>query len=171
MKKRTILTALVAGTLLSGVALSTAIAGPGFGPCGCGNCDGPDSATMQQRMENRMERHLAKMTTVLELTDSQQTQIKDILAAQQEKRQAERQERYETREQMQELKASTDFNEAEFRALAKERAEKRIDMQVERMKTRQQIFALLTPEQQEKAEVFFQAMGKRGHGHGHGMRH
>lgn len=171
MKKRTLLTALLTGTLLSGAVLSTAMAGHGFGPGGCGNCDEADIATMQQRMENRMERHLQKMTTVLELTDSQQAKVKELLTAQRQKHLAERQERFEDREQMHELKSAADFDETQFRTLAKKRAEERIDRQVEQMKTRQQIFALLTPEQQEKAEIFFQAMEKRGPGHGPGMRH
>jgi Spy/CpxP family protein refolding chaperone len=71
---------------------------------------------------------------------------------------------------MLELNSTAPFDEATFRARAEKRAAERIDMQVERMKTRQRIFALLTPEQQEKAEIVFQNMGKRGPGHGPGMR-
>jgi Spy/CpxP family protein refolding chaperone len=122
-------------------------------------------------MAERMEQHLTKMTTVLDLTATQQEQIKEILAERKQQQQAQRELRQEDHQQMQELKSAAKFDEAAFRALAEKRAEKRIDMQVERMKTKQQIVALLTPEQQEKAEVLFQTMGERGPGHGHGMMH
>ena len=161
MKTKTLWTALVTGTLFTGIALSPAIAGHGFG-----KCDEADSERHQQRMEDRLEHRLDKMTTVLELTETQQKQIGEIMSAQQKMHKAQFQEGCSERQQMQELKTSATFDEAAFRAQAEKRAAKRIDMQVERMKTRQQIFALLTPEQQEKAEIIFQDMDKRGPGHG-----
>lgn len=166
MNKKTMFTALLTGTLLTGIALSPAIAGRGFG-----NCDEPDSEQRQERMAERMKHRLEKMSTVLELTEVQQAQIKEIIAGQQENHKDQFQQRCEDRKQLQELKTAATFDEAAFRTRAEKQAAKRIDRQVERMKTKQQIFALLTSEQQEKAEIFFQAMDKRGPGHGHGMKH
>jgi protein CpxP len=161
MKNRTLVTALLAGTLLSGIALSPAVAGRGFG-----NCDQADNPRHQQRMEQRLE----QMTTLLGLTATQQQQIGAIMAEQRTQHQDRFRQRREQQRHMPELDSAAPFDEAAFRARAEKRAAERIDMQVERMKTRQRIFALLTPEQQEKAEIVFQNMGKRGPGHGPGMR-
>lgn len=166
MKKKTMFTALITGALLSGIALSPAIAGRGFG-----NCDGPDSEQRQERMAERMEHRLEKMSTVLDLTEVQQGQIKELLAKKQASHKDQFQQRSEDRKQMQALKTAANFDEAAFRAAAEKRAAQRIDMQVEKMKTKQQIFALLTSEQQEKANILFASMDKRGPGHGHGMKH
>lgn len=166
MKTKKIMTILLSGTLLTSLALTPVFAG--YGP---GRCDDIDDNSRQERMADRMEQHLAKMTTVLELTDVQQTQVRDILESKKEQRQAQFKQRCKNHDQMQELKSADEFDEIAFRAMAEKRSAERIDMQVERMKTKQQILALLTAEQQEKADVFFQAMGKRGSRHGHGMKH
>lgn len=158
MRKRTRLTILLTAILLTGISFTTAMAG--FGP---GNCNGE---TRQERLENRMEQHLARMTTMLELTGSQQAQIKQILTTQQKQRMEQREQRWDERGEMRKMKSATAFDEASFRAMAEKRAAERIDRQVERMKTRQDILALLTPEQKEKAEVFFTAMDRPGPGHG-----
>jgi len=166
MKKKTMFTALTTGILLTGIAFSPAIAGRGFD-----NCDGPDSEQRQERMAERMEQRLEKMSTVLDLTEVQQGQIKELLAEKQTNHKDQFQKRCGDRKQMQSLKTAANFDETAFRAAAGKRAAQRIDMQVEKMKTKQQIFALLTSEQQEKAEIIFESMDKRGPGHGHGMKH
>lgn len=166
MNKKLLPTVLAGAVLIGTLALSNAFAGPGYG-----KCDELDSSARQEKMAERMDRHLAKMTTVLELNETQQTQIKEILANKQEARQDQVEQRCEDRQQMQKLKSAATFDETAFRALAEKHAAQRIDRQVEKMKTKQQIFALLTAEQQEKADVLFQAMGKRGSGHGRGMHH
>lgn len=166
MNKKLLPTILVGTALISTFAFSSAIAGPGFG-----NCDEVDSSAHQEKRAERMDRHLSKMTTVLELTDAQQTQIREILTDKQAARQGQFKQRCEDRKQMHELKSASTFDEAAFRSMAEKQAAKRVDRQVEKMKTKQQIFALLTAEQQEKAEVLFQAMDKRGPGRGHGMKH
>lgn len=166
MKKQTILTLLMTGTLITGLALSPAIASRGFN-----NCDETDRARHQEKMAERMEHKVEKMTTVLDLTDAQQTQIKELIAEKQKSHVNQFQQRCDDRMQMKKVKSAATFDEAAFRAQAQKQADKRIDMQVERMKTKQQIFALLSTEQQEKAEILFQEMDKRGPGHGHGMKH
>ena len=160
-----IMTVLLTGALITGVALSPALASKGFK-----DCNRNDSSFHQEKRAERMEYRLEKMTTMLDLTATQQGQIKEILADKMDDRQDMRQQRCEDREQMQKIKTAATFDEAAFRAQAEKRAAKRIDMQVERMQTKQKIFALLTAEQQEKAEILFQTMGKRGHGHERGMK-
>ncbi|PLX88059.1 MAG: hypothetical protein C0619_13560 [Desulfuromonas sp.] len=166
MKKNKLLTILTTSTLLTGLALSPAIAG--FGP---GRCNDSDSNARQEKRAERMEHHLTKMVTVLDLTEAQQTQIRGILENRKEQHQDLFQQRRADREQMRELKSASTFDEAAFRVMAEKRAAQRIDMQVEKMKTKQQIFALLTADQQAKADIFFESMDRRGPGHGHGMRH
>jgi Spy/CpxP family protein refolding chaperone len=166
MQRKKITAILISSALLAGLALTPALAG--YGP---GHCDGADDSTRQQRMSERMEQHLSKMTAILDLTEVQQAQIRDILENKQKQHQALSQQRCADREQRQEMKSAGTFDEAEFRAMAGKKAAQRIDMQVEKMKTKQQIFALLTTEQQEKAEIIFQSMDRHGPGHGRGMRH
>lgn len=55
---------------------------------------------------------------------------------------------------------AADFNEAEFRAKALEQAQQRIDRMVEHAKLKQQIYQLLTPEQQEKVDQLSALQGK-----------
>ncbi|HKJ04714.1 MAG TPA: Spy/CpxP family protein refolding chaperone [Geopsychrobacteraceae bacterium] len=164
MSKTAVVAALITGTLLTGIAISPAIAGRGYG-----NCDGPDNTRHQERQAERSEHRLENMTKVLELTDVQQSQIKTIFAGVQEKQKDQYQQRSNQRKQLQDLKSAATFDEDAFRAQAEKMAAHKIDMQVERMKTRQQILALLTTEQQEKAAIMFQS--KKNCGPGHGMKY
>jgi len=147
---------LLAITLL----LFTATLSMAFGGPKLRNCNNAENR--QEMRTERMEQRLSHMTTALELTESQQTQIRAILTAQQALHEEQRAEECRQQEPQ---KTLTDFDEAEFRA----HAQLRIERQIQRIKTEQKIFALLTTEQQEKAEIFFHRSGKRGAGH-HGKR-
>ncbi|MDT8420140.1 MAG: Spy/CpxP family protein refolding chaperone [Desulfuromonadales bacterium] len=166
MNKNKLLTILITSTLMTGLAFSPAIAG--FGP---GRCSDSDSNARQEKRAERMEQHLAQMATALDLTEAQQTRIRAILENKKEQHQDMFEQRRADRQQMREFKSASSFDEAAFRVMAEKRAAQRIDMQVERMKTKQQIFALLSADQQAKADIFFASMDRRGPDHGHGMRH
>lgn len=165
MKRKLLMTILTGGALIGSLTLSNAVAGPWFG-----DCDSSDHMARQERMSERMDRHLDRMTILLDLNTTQQEQIRKILSAKQERHREQFQEHRDERKQMRKMDSAVAFDEAAFRALAEKRAARRIDRQVEQMKTRKRILALLTPEQQKKAEILFQAMGAHGHGHGPGMR-
>jgi protein CpxP len=75
-----------------------------------------------------------------------------------------------SRKTLREYKQGNNFDESEFRAIAQKHADLKTEMMVQQAKTKQQIFAVLTPEQRQKAEKL---RGMRGEGlfgkHG-GMR-
>jgi protein CpxP len=112
--------------------------------------------------EGWMLRH---MTRELNLTEAQQTQIKGILAAEKSKIQPLTKQLHDNR-----LAASNnvtaDFNEAQVRAQANQQAQIMSDLLVERARTRSQIYAVLTPEQQAKAQQLMQQRQQRRQQHG-----
>ncbi len=112
----------------------------------------------------RQGHRLAMMTTLLDLSADQQQQIAQLFSATGDAHTKAREEMRSTGEALNELKHAQPFDEAAFRNLAKQQADKRIDNMVERSKTRQQVFEILTPEQQEKAEELRGLMGKKGKG-------
>lgn len=163
MKKRVLLPALLIGTLLTG---SIALAGPGFGS---GNCDrsghGKNRGAMSyEQHEDRMEQRLEKMSTILDLTDDQEDKIEALFNQQWQNNQSRRTAMQASRDEMHEAMNSTDFNEVDFRAKAAKHSELKTEKMVERAKMKQQLYAILTPEQQEKAEKLHLGMG-RGKGH------
>lgn len=168
MKKRIAIPALVVGTLLSG---SLVLAGPGgYGRGDCGNYGFGHAEMTTERHEERVERKLAMMSTVLELTDAQKSQIETLFNQQHEKNLALREQMQASREEMREAKHASTFDEADFRAKAARRAELKTEMMVQKAKLRQQVYELLSPEQQEKADSLGGMLG-RGHGKGrHGGR-
>ncbi len=171
MKKRTLLPAMVIATLLTA---SMALASPGFGGQfgpGCdGGCNGRGQGPMSyEQHEERSAHRLEMMAAVLDLTADQQAQIKNLLDQQWQNRQADRDEMQAAREAMQAARLATPFDEADFRAKAAKQAELRTERMVERAKLQQQINAILTPEQQAKAETLGGMMGGFGKGRGMGM--
>jgi protein CpxP len=179
MKKRVLIPALIIGTLLTG---SLALAGPGFGGgnCGGGNCGGYSDggcngkragkgAMSFEQHEERVERRLQMMSAVLELTEDQQAQIEGLLNQRWQDNQQRREEMQASREAMRELRSADTFNESEFRTAIAKHNELKTEMMVDRAKMQQELYALLTPEQQEKAETLRGVMGGKGKGR-HGGR-
>ena len=169
MKKRALIPALVIGTLLT---TSLAFAGPGFGGKfgrGCdGDCYGRGQGPMSyEQHEERMGHRLEMMAAVLDLSADQQAQIKDLLDQQWQDRQADRDEMLAVRDAMRAARLADPFDEADFRAKAAKQAELRTERMIERTKLQQEIKAVLTPEQQAKADTLG---GMMGGGFGHGMR-
>lgn len=98
MKKRNM---IVLGGAILGVALLASLA---------------IAQTKQGLRQARFDRHLAFMTTALDLTDAQVEQIKQIHAAEQPKYQAFRQNMKGAATDMQALIATDNFDEAKVRA-------------------------------------------------------
>lgn len=106
----------------------------------------------------------ARMARKLDLTETQQEQVKAILESERERVAPLRKQLAETREKIRQATLAEPFDEAAVRALAASQNEARVELAVSRAKARSRIHALLTPEQRERAEKF----GPRGEGrHGH----
>jgi protein CpxP len=165
MKKRILIPFLTLSALLAG---SLALAGPGgYGKGGGCNGHGPGAMDSGQH-EERVEQKLEIMTTVLELTEEQQTGIKSLIEQRHQEKQQLREQMRASRDAMREARNAVPFNEADFRAKVAAHADLKADMMVEHVKLKQQIHALLTPEQQKKADTLGGMMGGHGKGRKHG---
>ena len=172
MKKRVLIPTLLIGALLTS---SFAFAGFGFGggSCGSGGCDGYNErgcngrgqgAASYEQHQLRADRKIEMMSTVLDLSASQQEQLEALFEKQWQGNETLREKMQTVRDEMREARFAKPFNEADFRAKAAKQAEMKTDMLVEREKMRQEVYAILTPEQQEKAEKLGGLMGGRGKG-------
>jgi protein CpxP len=169
MKKAPIIFTLLIGILLFS---GTAFAWPG----GHGNkcCDdnyGNRTAGMtyeqhEERMKNRME----KMGIILDLTEQQKNQLKDLFAKKWQERQPLRAKLQESRDELHKYKFGEKFNEAEFRIKAQKHAELKTEMMVNHAKIKQLICTILTPEQRQKAEKLRNLQGEGFYGKHRGDR-
>ncbi len=167
MKKQVLIPALLIGTILTA---SVAMAAPGMGKFrnGNGDCSGQGRSAMTfEQHEERVELRLDKMAAVLDLTDAQQAQIKELLNQNWQQRQTEREGMQSARDGMRAARTAEVFDEADFRAKVGKMNELKTERMVEQAKQKAEIFALLTPEQQQKAETLHGLMGGAGGGKGH----
>jgi periplasmic protein CpxP/Spy len=104
-----------------------------------------------------MLKHMAKE---LNLTDAQQTQIKGIMADGKSRTMPLMQQ---LRQNKQAENANIDgtFNENQARAFAAKQAQIMADLMVEKQRTRSQVYAVLTPEQRQKAQKLMQERQQR----------
>jgi len=165
MKKRILVPVLILATLVTG---SLSFAGPGgCGSCGvggsCGSKGQGQGAMNDERHEERMDKRMEMMSTVLDLTEAQKTQLEALLAKQWQDTQPLREKMRASREALREIKSADTFNEAEFLAKAIKQAELKTEMMSAKAKIKQQVYALLSPEQQGKADKLAD-MGRRGKG-------
>ena len=165
MKKQIIIPALLIGALISGGATLATARSWGDGP---GNCGGKGQAMSAEDHEERLEQRLEMMSEILDLSEDQATQVEALLKAQYEQKSAQRQQMRAGQQALRDKMQSNNFNETEFRSLAGQQAQLKTDMLVERAKTKQQIFAILTAEQQTKADKLMAMRGQKRHG-GHGL--
>ncbi|MCK5826746.1 MAG: Spy/CpxP family protein refolding chaperone [Desulfuromusa sp.] len=175
MKKTVMIPTLLLSVLL---VAGTAFAWPGgHGKKSCDGSYGQRGQGMtQEQHQERMGKRLEKMGVVLDLTDQQQKQLKGLLDQQWQNRQSMRTKMQASQEDLRADRQGQEFNEAEFRAKAQKHADLQTEMMVQRVKTRQQVLAVLTPEQQQKAEKlrgmggdgFFDKHGENRHGEGYG---
>ncbi len=177
MKKSTLIPALLIGLLLSSGTAFAWSGGQGKRHCG-DSCDRSGQNITQERHEERIETRLEKMAVILDLTEKQKDQLEDLHEKQLQNHQAMRAEMQASRESLRDYKQSNEFNESEFRALAQKHADLKTEMMVQHAQSRQQILAVLTPEQQQKAEQLRDMCGEGFHGkhggdrdcEGHGKR-
>src|SRR5690348_15604860 len=98
---------------------------------------------------------LRHMTKELNLTTDQQNQIKSIMQGERTKTRPLMQQMRQN-EQQQNAAINGNFDEAQARAFANKQAQIMSDLIVEKQRTRSQIYAVLTPEQREKAQQLMQ---------------
>ena len=98
---------------------------------------------------------LGRMSKELNLTADQQTQIKSIMQTERSKTQPLKQQMRQN-EQAQNATINGNFDEAQARAFAQKQTQIMNDLIVEKQRTKSQIYALLTPEQRQKAQQLMQ---------------
>ena len=164
-----VLSVLLVGLLLS---FGTAFASPG----GYGKRNFDDSCNRKgqgmtfEQHEDRMENRLEKMAVILDLTDQQKEQLENLFEKKWQDHQAMRAEMQASRDDLRAYKQGKEFNEADFRAKAQKHADLKTEMMVQHAKAKQQAFAILTPEQQQKAEKLRGMHGEGFFGERHGNR-
>jgi Spy/CpxP family protein refolding chaperone len=104
-----------------------------------------------------MLKHMAKQ---LNLTDAQQAQIRTIMQGERPKIQPLMQQLRQN-EQAQNAAITGDFNEAQARAFAQKQTQIMNDLIVEKQRVKSQIYAVLTPEQRQKAIQLMQQREQR----------
>ena len=114
----------------------------------------PEGGPPGGRMGKGSGRHFARLARALDLTDAQKEQVKAILETEREKVAPLRQTLGETREKIRRAVEATPFDEAAVRSLAASQNETRTEMIVSRARAQSKIFALLSPEQRERAKKF-----------------
>ncbi|MEJ2200320.1 MAG: Spy/CpxP family protein refolding chaperone [Desulfuromonadaceae bacterium] len=153
MKKHLSMVSLLSVLLLA-VATFSVQAGPyGGGRGACGDCPNGAKGGFLQRM-----------TQVLDLSEVQQAQIKDILAEERTRVEPLRRQMAENRKQLQQVMRSETFDEGAVRELAKQKAQVSEELMVSKARARHLIQAQLTPEQREKAvDLLTMRHGRHGH--------
>lgn len=98
---------------------------------------------------------LKHMTKQLNLTEAQQTQIKDIMAVEKTKIKPMMQQLRQN-QQAEDTNMNGNFDENQARAFANKQAQLMTDLIVEKERMRSQVYAVLTPEQRQKAQQLMQ---------------
>ena len=164
MKKIAIpITVLV--TLLLAGSFAFALTGPGNRIGLCSGLGLRGQAMTYEQHKVQMDNRLERMGVVLDLTDPQKEQLRNLFDQQWKEHQTMRTKMQSSRDAMYSARWDKNFNEKEFRAQAQKHADLKADMMVDRVKRQQQVLAILTPEQQKKLEQL------RGLGMGPGNRH
>jgi len=127
--------------------------------------DPPPCDDRQGRMEMKHEKRLELMAEVLDLSEAQQKQIQEIIEQERAEMDGNRGKMRESREQMRALLENDTFDEAAVRSLAESEAKLKVDAFVMRAKVKNQIFQLLTSEQQDLAEKLEPLLHKPGKHH------
>jgi protein CpxP len=103
---------------------------------------------------------LNHMTKELNLTEAQQTQIKNILADEGTRIKPLMQQLRQN-EQAQNAKVDGSFDETQVRAFANNQAQIMRDLIIEKQRTKSQIYSVLTPDQRQKALQLIQQHEQR----------
>lgn len=153
MKRTIIIGTILAATLTTGIA--GAMAEPPDGPAPDGMCDTHGGTGKGG------QRFLDRMAKELSLSADQKKQIGAIFAAEREQNGPTMKKLADGRRQLHEAAESETFDEAAVKALAANQAAFMQEMMVSRARTHNQIHALLTPEQREKAAKLREKMKHR----------
>jgi periplasmic protein CpxP/Spy len=94
---------------------------------------------------------LLHMSDELNLTDAQQSQLKDILAKEKSAAKPGFEALKQSHDQMMQLITSGSFDEAQARSIASQQAQTMVDMEVQHARSASQAFQVLTPDQRTKA--------------------
>ena len=146
-----------------------------LGICLAGSAQTPAPApppAPRPRMEDGHKRMMEHMAKVLHLTDAQKATIKDIHAKHQAALESKRRTADDTRRAFGEAMRNHDTPAADLKKLHAAMADADIDLVLEHRAQRQEVHAVLTPEQREKAarmEGRMEGMRMRGEGR-HGRR-
>ena len=148
MKKRIMLTVLC-GTLLLGTGW-VAMAAPGAGR---NMADGPMRGKGMACQKNVKQDHWVRLTEKLDLSEAQQQEVQKLTDANREQAQGLHTQMMELRRQMRQAMQSKTFDEKTLRKLAADKGKIQTELMVGRAGTHSKIYALLTPEQQELADL------------------
>lgn len=166
MKNKTALSTILIILLFT---TTSAFAWQGHGKRG-GNCDRRGEGMSYEQHEERMENRLEEMAVILDLTKEQQEKIEELADKNWNERQELRAKMQANRDALREYRSSKEFDVDEFRAKARQQADLKADMMAQREEHRKAVLAVMTPEQQKKAEQLREVRGprhgKRGFGQG-----
>lgn len=124
------------------------------------------SAVVRHERANRpmIDRIVGRLTRHLDLTDTQQTQVRSILEVDRSRIVPLLAESARNRQQLRESTVSGRFDEAQVRALAAQQAQAMTEVIVERERVKAKIYnEVLTAEQRTKADQMLQRLDSRFH--------
>ena len=148
MKKQILLTVLC-GTLLLGTGW-VAMAAPGAGR---DRGDAPMRGKGMVCQKNVRHDHWARLTEKLDLSEAQQQQVQKLVEANREQAQEMHSQMMELRRQMRQAMQPKTFDEKTLRKLAADKGKVQTELMIGKARTHSKIYALLTPEQQELADL------------------
>jgi hypothetical protein len=150
MKRKMIATILMMTVIAGGTAMGApsrdSLDRPGNDPRGCR----PEPGDMPAPPPP--EALLCRMICQLSLSAEQQTRVRAILVKEHENQVSLMKKLAESRKQLRAAEEKQSYDEAAFRNIAMGKALAEVELDVSRARTRSRINALLTPEQQAKAE-------------------
>ncbi len=158
MKKRIMLTVLCGALLLgtSWVAMAATGAGRNMG-------DGPMQGKGMVCRKNVRQNHWVRLTEKLDLSQAQQQEVQKLVEANAEQVQELRGQMMELRRQMRQAMQPKTFDEKTLRKLAADKGKIQTELMVGKARTHSKIYALLTPEQQELADLACNLRRLQGH--------
>ena len=114
----------------------------------------------QQGFGGRHGRRLQRMMRELNLSEAQQTQIRNILADERTRTKPLR-EKLRQNQQAEVVKVDGSFDDTQVRAFANNQAQIMRDLIIEKQRTKSQIYSVLTPDQRQKALQLMQQHEQR----------
>ncbi|GIU36750.1 hypothetical protein TUM4637_35330 [Shewanella hafniensis] len=169
MKTLSPLKASLFAILASSAVFATAVnAAPKDAGCDFSKSEFHKGDRMEHGGRHMDKRGMHRMFEGLDLTDAQKADIKKLFADQKAARADSRptkEQRLAHRTEMQALMTAPNFDEVQAKALMSAQQEQRQAQAIERMKLHNQIYNLLTPEQQATFKARFEAQaGKEPRG-------